>query len=137
MIYKLIIEIINKIKSIGDSLFTSHIDEDLEKDLDFDKNDLYKFICVVLYKMNDEDKTLQLILEYVKQNNKILRANYSLLQENNALLKYIKNEIDREFSTENLLKVEGVIFLANIVANVISNIIYHDYFEDKSKYKQH
>lgn len=55
--------------------------------------------------MNDEDKTLQLILEYVKQNNKILRANYSLLQENNALLKYIKNEIDREFSTENLLKV--------------------------------
>lgn len=31
--------------------------------------------------MNDEDKTLQLILEYVKQNNKILRANYSLLQE--------------------------------------------------------
>ena len=87
--------------------------------------------------MNDEDKTLQLILEYVKQNNKILRANYSLLQENNALLKYIKNEIDREFSTENLLKAEGVIFLANIVANVISNIIYHDYFEDKSKYKQH
>lgn len=87
--------------------------------------------------MNDEDKTLQLILEYVKQNNKILRANYSLLQENNALLKYIKNEIDREFSTENLLKVEGVTFLANIVANVISNIIYHDYFEDKSKYKQH
>lgn len=87
--------------------------------------------------MNDEDKTLQLILEYVKQNNKILRANYSLLQENNALLKYIKNEIDREFSTENLLKVEGVIFLANIVANVISNIIYHNYFEDKSKYKQH
>lgn len=87
--------------------------------------------------MNDEDKTLQLILEYVKQNNKILRANYSLLQENNALLKYIKNEIDREFSTENLLKVEGVIFIANIVANVISNIIYHDYFEDKSKYKQH
>lgn len=87
--------------------------------------------------MNDEDKTLLHILEYVKQNNKILRANYSLLQENNALLKYIKNEIDREFSTENLFKVEGVISLANIVANVISNIIYPDYFEDKSKYKQH
>lgn len=56
--------------------------------------------------MNDEDKTLQLILEYVKQNNKILRANYSLLQENNALLKYIKNEIDRNLALRICLRLK-------------------------------
>ena len=50
------------------------------------------------------------------------------------MLKYIKQEIDKEFSLENLIKVESIIFVANIVANIFSNILYHDLLEDKSKY---
>lgn len=76
------------------------------------------------------DDDLQKILAYVRQNNQILRENNALLRENNLLLRYIKQEIDKEFSLENLLKVESVIFLSNIVANIISNIIYHKHFEN-------
>lgn len=76
------------------------------------------------------DDDLQKILEYVRQNNMILRENNAILHENNLLLRYIKQEIDKEFSLENLIKVESAIFLSNIVANIISNIIYHKHFKD-------
>ena len=80
------------------------------------------------------DDNTDLLLKYAKQNNDFLRAIYSLTKQNNELLKYIKQEIDKEFSLENLIKVESVIFVANIVANIFSNILYHDLLEDKSKY---
>lgn len=76
------------------------------------------------------DNDLQKILEYVRQNNMILRENNAILRENNLLLRYIKQEIDKEFSLENLIKVESAILLSNIVANIISNIIYHKHFKD-------
>ena len=80
------------------------------------------------------DDNTDLLLKYAKQNNDFLRAIYSLAKQNNELLKYIKQEIDKEFSLENLIKVESIIFVANIVANIFSNILYNDLLEDKSKY---
>jgi len=116
MIYKLIIEIINKIKSIGDSLFTSHIDEDLEKDLDFDKNDLYKFICVVLYKMNDEDKLKkiqeQFVEKIIKRNTVFLSKNHINLNKINynekiaSQLIYYVNQLENIIKSEALIKKE-------------------------------
>lgn len=82
------------------------------------------------------DNNTDLLLKYAKQNNDFLRAIYSLTKQNNELLKYIKQEIDKEFSLENLIKVESIIFVANIVANIFSNILYHDLLEDKSKYNK-
>lgn len=82
------------------------------------------------------DDNNDLLLKYAKQNNDFLRAIHSLTKQNNELLKYIKQEIDKEFSLENLIKVESVIFVANIVANIFSNILYHDLLEDKSKYNK-
>ena len=86
MVYQALIKIIDKIKNFGSSFNKSSINQETEKDINFDKNDLYKFICVVLYKNNQDEK-----LEIIKNQfiEKIVKRNTVFLSKNNVNLNQI------------------------------------------------
>jgi len=86
MVYQALTKIINKIKRFSNSFYSVSINQEIEKDTNFDKNDLYKLICVVLYKNKDDEKLNIIKNQFVE---KIVKRNTVFLSKNNVNLSQI------------------------------------------------
>lgn len=116
MVYQALTRIINKIKRFSNSFYSVSINQEIEKDTNFDKNDLYKLICVVLYKNKDDEKLNiiknQFVEKIVKRNTVFLsKNNVNLSQINynekiNAQLIYYINQLEDIIKSEELIKKE-------------------------------
>lgn len=116
MIYQALTRMINKIKRFSNSFYSVSINQEIEKDTNFDKNDLYKLICVVLYKNKDDEKLNiiknQFVEKIVKRNTVFLsKNNVNLSQINynkkiNAQLIYYINQLEDIIKSEELIKKE-------------------------------
>lgn len=116
MIYQALTRMINKIKRFSNSFYSVSINQEIEKDTNFDKNDLYKLICVVLYKNKDDERLNiiknQFVEKIVKRNTVFLsKNNVNLSQINynekiNAQLIYYINQLEDIIKSEELIKKE-------------------------------
>lgn len=116
MVYQALTRIINKIKRFSNSFYSVSINQEIEKDTNFDKNDLYKLICVVLYKNKDDERLNiiknQFVEKIVKRNTVFLsKNNVNLSQINynekiNAQLIYYINQLEDIIKSEELIKKE-------------------------------